>query len=39
MIAPRHGFAVAEVDRRIYVVSVVNNAGVGTSVVPVDGFF
>jgi hypothetical protein len=27
MIAPRHGFAVAEVDRRIHAVSGVNNAG------------
>jgi hypothetical protein len=27
MITPRHGFAAAEVDRRIYGVSGVNDAG------------
>jgi hypothetical protein len=37
MIAPRHGFAVAEVGKHIYAVSGVNNAGAGTlSVVPVN---
>jgi hypothetical protein len=41
MITPRHGFAVAEANRRIYGVSGVNDAGgAGTqAVAPVNEVF